>query len=377
MAIDNIRNILDLMNTKKASDLFLTAGSPPSIKIGGQIQPLTKTPLTPEKTKETVTKLMSSKQKEEFETTNECNFAINKSGSGRFRVSAFNQRSMVGAVIRRIETVIPTIQELNLPDSIPEMIMAKRGLILVVGATGSGKSSSLAAMIGHRSRKSNGHLLTIEDPIEFVHQHNQCIVTQREVGTDTDSFEIALKNALRQSPDVIMIGEIRTKQTMQYALQFAETGHLCVATLHANTASQALDRIINFFPSDQHNQIWNDLSLNLRAIVAQQLIKTNSDQRLPAVEVLINTPLASDLIRKGNVHDLKELMKNSTEHGMQTFDGDLYRLYDNGQISYDDAMKHADSENDLRLLIKLNSTNSDTEYLYKAAESLEIMPEIA
>ncbi|TVZ37228.1 twitching motility protein PilU [Alteromonadaceae bacterium 2753L.S.0a.02] len=364
--------LLALMVEKGASDLFITAGVPPSIKLHGKIVPVSSTPMSPEKSRETVLSVMNDKQRKEFMETKELNFAISARGIGRFRASAFYQRNLAGMVLRRIETQIPKIDELGLPETIKELAMVKRGLVLFVGATGTGKSTSLAAMIGHRNRNSKGHIISIEDPIEFIHQHQGCVITQREVGIDTDSFEVALKNTLRQAPDVILIGEVRSRETMDHAIAFAETGHLCLATLHANNANQALDRIIHFFPADRHSQLWMDLSLNLRAIVAQQLIPTPDGQgRRACLEVFLNTPLAQDLIRKGLVHELKELMKKSTEQGMQTFDQALYDLYDSGEITYEDALSHADSPNDLRLMIKLGS-ESDAEYLKNAADELTI-----
>ena len=348
--------LLKLVVEKGASDLFITAGQPPTLKINGKLFTATKTALSPEQARDLVLGVMNREQKETFKKERECNFAINTRGLGRFRVSAFYQRNLVGMVLRRIEVNIPTIGELGLPRIIEELSMTKRGLIIFVGATGTGKSTSLAAMIGHRNENSSGHIISIEDPIEFIHQHKGSIVTQREVGVDTDSFEVALKNTLRQAPDVIMIGEVRTRETMEYSVTFAETGHLCLCTLHANNANQALDRIIHFFPSDRHGQIWMDLSLNLKAIVAQQLVPTADGQgRRVAIEVLINTPLVSDHIRKGEVHLLKELMTKSTEQGMQTFDQALYKLYSENQITYDAALAHADSTNDLRLMIKLGA----------------------
>jgi twitching motility protein PilU len=346
--------LLSLMVEKGASDLFITAGVPPSMKVNGKVLPVTNTPLSPEKTRETVFGVMNEKQRREFMENHECNFAISARGTGRFRVSAFYQRNLAGMVLRRIETNIPTIDDLQLPEVIKELAMTKRGLIIFVGATGTGKSTSLAAMIGHRNENSTGHIISVEDPIEFIHQHKGCIVTQREVGIDTESFEVALKNTLRQAPDVILIGEVRSRETMEQAITFAETGHLCLCTLHANNANQALDRILHFFPAERHNQLWMDLSLNLRAMVAQQLLPTaDGTGRRAAIEVLLNTPLAADMIRKGEVHGLKELMKKSTEQGMQTFDQALFNLYSEGHITYDDALLHADSANDLRLLIKL------------------------
>jgi twitching motility protein PilU len=348
--------LLSLMVEKRASDLFITAGKPPMLKINGTLDAAGTAELSPEQSRDLVLGAMDGDQQAVFLKEHECNFAINAAGLGRFRVSAFHQRNQVGMVLRRIESNIPRIPDLLLPPVIADLAMTKRGLIIFVGGTGTGKSTSLAAMIGHRNEHSSGHIISIEDPIEFVHQHRGCIVTQREVGVDTDSFEIALKNTLRQAPDVIMIGEVRTRETMEHALTFAETGHLCLCTLHANNANQALDRIINFFPSDRHGQVWMDLSLNLRALVAQQLIATSDGQgRRAAVEVLINTPLASDYIRKGEVHLLKELMAKSTEHGMQTFDQALYKLYSDGEIDYESAISHADSPNDLRLMIKLGA----------------------
>ena len=348
--------LLRLMVEKGGSDLFITTGVAPSMKINGKILPVTKTPLSPEMARETVLGVMNEQQRRDFTANLECNFAISARGIGRFRVSAFYQRNLIGMVLRRIETNIPTLDDLKLPEILKKLAMTKRGLVLFVGATGTGKSTSLAAMVGHRNKNSTGHIISIEDPIEFIHQHHNCIVTQREVGIDTESFEVALKNTLRQAPDVILIGEVRTRETMDYAVTFAETGHLCLATLHANNANQALDRIINFFPADRQQQVWMDLSLNLRAIVAQQLVPTPDGKgRRAVIEVLINTPLAADLIRKGEVHELKPLMKRSTELGMQTFDQALYDLYSQGEITYEDALAHADSANDLRLMIKLGS----------------------
>ena len=363
--------LLRLMVDKTASDLFITAGMPPSMKVHGRIHAVTKSPLSPEQTKEIIYGMMSQQQIVDFEKTKELNFAVSVSGVGRFRASAFFQRNLAGVVLRRIETRIPNIEQLGLPETIKEIAMAKRGLVLFVGATGAGKSTSLASMIGYRNQNSRGHIISIEDPIEYMHQHQGCIVTQREVGLDTESFEVALKNTLRQAPDVIMIGEVRSAQTMNHAITFAETGHLCLATLHANNANQALDRVIHFFPSDVHSQIWMDLSLNLRAIIAQQLIPTPDGKgRRAVVEVLLNTPLVSDLIRKGEVHELKALMAKSTEAGMQTFDQGLFKLYQTGEITYDDALTHADSANDLRLMIKLAS--EDPEQLSSATKGLTL-----
>ncbi|MAB99703.1 MAG: type IV pili twitching motility protein PilT [Pseudomonadaceae bacterium] len=368
----DFEKLLRLMVEKGGSDLFITAGIPPSMKVNGKILPITKTPMSPEQTRETVHAVMNDQQRRDFAENHECNFAISARGIGRFRVSAFYQRNLAGMVLRRIETNIPTLEELKLPDVLKKLALTKRGLVLFVGATGTGKSTSLAAMIGYRNKNSSGHIISIEDPIEFIHQHQNCIVTQREVGIDTESFEVALKNTLRQAPDVILIGEVRSRETMDHAVAFAETGHLCLATLHANNANQALDRIINFFPADRQSQVWMDLSLNLKAIVAQQLVPTPDGKgRRAVIEVLINTPLAADLIRKGEVHQLKELMKRSTEQGMQTFDQALYKLYSDGEITYENALAYADSANDLRLMIKLAS-EGDGDHLSSLTEGLSL-----
>ncbi len=352
--------LLKLMVNKKASDLFVTPGIAPSLKINGVITPISQATLTPEQSRAMVLGVMNEKQRQEFEETNECNFAISATNIGRFRVSAFMQRNCAGMVLRRIETKIPDIESLYLPPIIKNLAMTKRGLVIFVGATGTGKSTSLAAMVGYRNQNSTGHIITIEDPIEFIHQHAGCIVTQREVGIDTESYDVALKNTLRQAPDVILIGEIRSRETMDYAVAFAETGHLCLATLHANNANQALDRIINFFPEDRRDQLFMDLSLNLKAIIAQQLIPTPDGKgRRPCVEVMVNSPLAADIIRKGEIHKLKELMKKSTNQGMQTFDQALYELYTNNEITYEDAIHYADSANEVRLMIKLGKGNVD------------------
>ena len=355
-----IEKMLKIMVEKGASDLFITAGVPPSMKLNGKMTPLSTQSLTPDQSREMVMGVMTENQRREFAEKRECNFAISARGIGRFRVSAFQQRNFAGMVLRRIETNIPSVDELGLPEIVKDLAMTKRGLIIFVGATGTGKSTSLAAMIGHRNHNSRGHIISIEDPIEFIHKHAGCIVTQREVGIDTESFEVALKNTLRQAPDVILIGEVRTAETMDHAIAFAETGHLCLCTLHANNANQALDRIQNFFPPERHGQLWMDLSLNLKAMIAQQLIPTPDGQgRRACVEILLNTPLASDLIRKGEVHELKSLMARSTEQGMQTFDQALFDLYSDGQITYEDALAHADSPNDLRLMIKMGGADSD------------------
>jgi len=350
-------SLLKLMVHKNASDLFITAGVAPSMKVHGRINPVTQATLTPTQAEEIVTSVMTPAQREDFATNNECNFAISASGIGRFRVSAFRQRNHAGMVLRKIETTIPLVDDLGLPPIIKDLAMTKRGLVLFVGATGSGKSTSLAAMIGFRNQNSTGHIISIEDPIEYIHNHKGCIVTQREVGIDTESFEVALKNTLRQAPDVILIGEIRTRETMEHAVAFAETGHLCLATLHANNANQAMDRIITFFPEDRRPQLLMDLSLNIKAFIAQQLIPTPDGQsRAVAVEVMINTPLMADLIRKGEVHQMKGLMAKSNQQGMRTFDQALYELYSKGEITYEDAINHADSANELRLMIKLGET---------------------
>ena len=356
----DFNSLLKLMVHKSASDLFITAGMPPSMKIHGRIKPVSQSTLTPEQAREVVLSVMTAEQRRVFDAEHECNFAISAPGVGRFRVSAFYQRNHCGMVLRRIETNIPTIESLNLPPIVKNLAMAKRGLIIFVGATGTGKSTSLASLIGYRNQNSTGHIITIEDPIEYVHQHAGCIVTQREVGIDTESFEVALKNTLRQAPDVILIGEIRTRETMDHAIAFAETGHLCLATLHANNANQAMDRMINFFPEDRRDQLLMDLSLNLKAILAQQLIPTPDGKgRRVAVEILVNTPLAADHIRKGEVHKLKDLMKRSNQQGMRTFDQALYELYRDGEITYDDAIHYADSGNEVRLMIKLKDGEVD------------------
>lgn len=371
----DIHSLLTTMVEKGASDLFITAGVPPSIKLNGKMTPINNTPLSPEVTRETVLSVMNEEQRKEFVRTKELNFAVSARGVGRFRASAFYQRNLTGIVIRRIETHIPQVDDLGLPDIVKDLAMTKRGLVVFVGATGTGKSTSLASMIGHRNQNSRGHIICVEDPIEYIHQHDGCIVTQREVGIDTESFEVALKNMLRQAPDVIMIGEIRTREAMEQAITFSETGHLCLCTLHANNANQALDRILHFFPSERHPQLWMDLSLNLRGMIAQQLVPTpDGNSRRAVVEVLLNTPLASDLIRKGEVQKLKELMKRSTEQGMQTFDQALFTLYGRGEITYEDAIAHADSANDLRLMIKLER-DDNAEVLGKSSSGFTLEDE--
>lgn len=351
---------LQTMVERKASDFFITAGFPPSAKIDGELQPLSDTKLMPEDTLAFVQALMTDKQKQEFFETKECNFAFAKQGLGRFRVSAFWQRESCGCVMRRIETDIPNVDTLKLPPILKELVMAKRGLIIMVGGTGTGKSTSMAALVGYRNANERGHILTIEDPIEFVHCHQKSIVTQREVGIDTESFDAALKSSLRQAPDVILIGEIRSSDTMEFALSFAETGHLCMATLHANNANQALDRIMHLVPENKHHQLLFDLSLNLKAIVAQQLVPCQNGQgRRAAIEVLINTPRVASLIQKNELHLIKETMAKSNDQGMQTFDQSLFTLYQEGEISYNEALHHADSPNDLRLMIKLANNDLD------------------
>lgn len=350
----DIVTILKAAVKHDASDIFITADRPASLKVSGRLATISQTPLSEDEARELVISTMTDAQKKTFERDKECNYAIATSGAGRFRVSALYQRSKIAMVLRRIKDEIPTLEELNVPEIIKELSMTKRGLVIFVGATGSGKSTTLAAMIGYRNQNSTGHILTIEDPIEFDHEHGGCVVTQREVGIDTDSYDIALKNSLRQAPDVIMIGEIRDKKTMDYGVTFAETGHLCLSTLHANNANQAMDRIINFFPEERHKQLFLDLSLNLKAVVAQRLIpRKDGTGRCVAVEVLINTPLIGDLIEKGKVAEIKDVMKRSRELGMQTFDQAIYDLYKAGEITYEDALKNADSANEVRLNIKL------------------------
>ena len=350
----DIWTLLRIIVEKEGSDLFITVGMPPSIKIDGALKPLSTRPLTVEQVEALVYCVMTPRQAREFDETLEANFAINNPEIGRFRVNVFQQQNEVGMVIRRIKTEIPQMEELGLPVTLKELAMAKRGMVIFVGATGSGKSTSLAAMVGHRNRNSQGHIVTIEDPVEYVHQHKSCIVTQREVGIDTHSFENALKNTMRQAPDVIMLGEIRTRETMEHCVSFAETGHLVMTTLHSANAQQALDRIIHFFPEDRRHQLLMDLSLNLNAIVAQRLVPHISGQgRRVATEVLVNTPLVSDLILRGETNMLMDVMKKSTQQGMQSFDQALYELYSRGEISYDDAILYADSPNEVRLMVKI------------------------
>ncbi len=349
-----IEDLLRRIVKEGASDGFISADAPPCIKVDGQIYPISDKPLTEEQTLDLVESTMRKEQKEDFRKHNECNYAIT-SEAGRFRASAYVQRGKAGLVVRRINTEIPTVEELGLPPIITELAMTKRGLVIFVGATGTGKSTSLAAMVGYRNRNSRGHIISVEDPIEYLHDHAGCIISQREVGMDTESFQVALKNTLRQAPDVILIGEVRTAETMQHALTFAETGHLCLCTLHANNANQALDRIQSFFPAELHNQVWMDLSLNLKAMVAQQLVpRKDGNGRVPVVEVMLNTPLVADYIRKGEVHLIKDLMSKSTELGMQTLDQSLVKAYKENLISKEEALRFADSANDVRLQIKLH-----------------------
>ena len=370
-AIRYMHDLLRMMVQKDGSDLFITAGAVPSMKVDGKMTPLSNQSLSPAHTQVLVHSIMNDRQMAEFDSSQECNFAISLPGVSRFRVNAFTQRGSVGVVLRVIRTDIPEFADLDLPPSLKDIAMTTRGLVIFVGATGSGKSTSLAAMVGYRNENSKGHIITIEDPIEFIHNHRNCIVTQREIGVDTESYEIALKNTLRQAPDVILIGEIRDRETMDYAIAFAETGHLCLSTLHANSTNQALDRIINFFPEERRAQLLMDLSLNLKGIVSQRLIpKANAEGRVPAVEVMLNTPLMSDLIFKGQVHEIKELMAKSNELGMHTFDQALFDLYESGRITYEDALRNADSLNDLRLRIKLESKGSKKEDLMSGLDKL-------
>jgi len=367
-------DLLRLMLAKNASDLFITTGFPPALKVDGSVKPVSNQTLTAQQCKEICRSIMNDKQASEFDATNECNFAISLPGMARFRVNAFVQRGSTGLVFRTITNQIPNFEELGLPPVLKEIAMTKRGLVIFVGATGSGKSTSLAAMVGYRNENSYGHIITIEDPIEFVHDHKNCIVTQREVGVDTDNWFAALKNTLRQAPDVILIGEIRDRETMDYAVAFAETGHLCLATLHANSTNQALDRIINFFPEERRHQLLMDLSLNVKAFVSQRLIpKKGVKGRVPAVEVMINSPLISDLIFKGDVHEIKEIIAKSREMGMQTFDQSLFDLYESDQISYEDALRNADSVNDIRLKIKLEGKEAKEKDISAGLDSLGIV----
>ena len=373
-AMKFIYDLLRAMVAKKASDLFITAGFPPALKIDGRVTPVSNQTLTPQHTVELARSVMNDKQAEEFEATKECNFAVSPAGIGRFRVNAFVQQARVGMVFRTITTDIPKFDDLGLPPVLKDVVMSKRGIVLFVGGTGSGKSTSMAALIGYRNENSHGHIVTIEDPIEYVHEHRGCVITQREVGVDTESWHAALKNTLRQAPDVILIGEIRDRETMDHAIAFAETGHLCMGTLHANSANQALDRVINFFPEERRSQLLMDLSLNIRAIVSQRLIpKKEGKGRAAAVEILLNSPLISDLVFKGEVHEIKSIMAKSRELGMQTFDQHLFELYENGSISYEDALRNADSVNELRLMIKLQGQEAKSRDIMSGIEHLNIV----
>jgi twitching motility protein PilU len=374
-AVRLTQNLLRKMVERDGSDLFITAAFPPAIKVDGTIHKATDTPLSPDQAAIMVRSIMNDKQIKEFDATKEANFAIAPQGIGRFRVSAFIQQGMVGAVLRTITTEIPTLEDLELPPILKDVVMNKRGLCIIVGGTGSGKSTTLAAMIGHRNQNSRGHIVSIEDPIEYVHPHQGCVITQREVGVDTESWHAALKNTLRQAPDVILIGEIRDKETMGYGIQFAETGHLCLATLHANSANQALDRIINFFPEERRQQLLMDLSLNTKAFISQRLVpREGGIGRVAAMEIMLNTPLIQDLIFKGEVGLIKEIMSKSTRLGMQTFDQSLFALYEEGAITYEEAMRNADSKNELRLRVKLESKR-DSALADHQSESLRIMDE--
>jgi twitching motility protein PilU len=358
-ATELVHNLLRGMTSKKASDLFITAGFPPAFKLDGKLIPVSNQALTPQHTQELARSIMNDRQAAEFESTHECNFAISPPGIGRFRVNVFQQQQRVGMVLRTITSKIPDLDEMGLPPILKDVVMTKRGLVLLVGGTGSGKSTTLAAMLGHRNKNSYGHIITIEDPVEYVHDHINCIITHREVGVDTDNWHAALKNTLRQAPDVILIGEIRDHETMEHAVAFAETGHLCLGTLHANSANQAMDRIINFFPEERRTQLLMDLSLNVKSIISQRLIPTKDGKgRAAAIEILLNSPLIADMIFKGEVNQIKGVMSKSRELGMQTFDQALFDLYEADKISYEDALKNADSVNDLRLNIKLNSQHS-------------------
>jgi len=369
-----MQDLLRHMRGKSASDLFITADFPPAMKIDGKVTPVSNQILTAQHTKELARAIMNDRQAEEFEATKECNFAISPGNQGRFRVNAFVQQGRIGMVLRTINSEIPKLEELGLPKVLKDIAMTKRGLVIFVGGTGSGKSTSLAAMVGHRNDNAYDHIVTIEDPIEYVHEHHKSIITQREVGVDTESWMSALKNTLRQAPDVILIGEVRDRETMDYAIAFAETGHLCMATLHANSSNQALDRIINFFPEERRQQLLMDLSLNLKAFVSQRLVPHKSGKgRVAAVEVMLNSPLVSELIFKGEVHEIKEIMKRSREIGMQTFDQSLFDLHEAGHISYEDALRNADSVNDLRLQIKLESTDSKRRDVFSGTDHLDIV----
>ena len=367
-------DLLRMMVAKKASDLFITAGFPPAMKVDGKVMPVAPQSLTSQQAREIVRAIMNDKQAAEFDATHECNFAVAIPNLSRFRVNAFVQRGSAGLVFRTITSLIPTMEELGLPEILKEVALTKRGLVIFVGGTGSGKSTSLAAMVGYRNQNSHGHIITIEDPIEFMHEHKNCIITQREVGVDTDNWFAALKNTLRQAPDVILIGEIRDRETMDYAIAFSETGHLCMATLHANSTNQALDRIINFFPEERRHQLLMDLSLNMRAFVSQRLLpKKEGKGRKAAMEIMLNSPLISDLIFKGEVHEIKEIISKSREIGMQTFDQALFDLLEADEITYEDALRNADSVNDLRLKIKLKGKHAQDKDISAGLENLGIV----
>lgn len=372
-ATELVHNLLRGMVSKNASDLFITTGFPPAFKLDGKIVAVSPQTLSAQHTQELARSIMNDRQAAEFEASHECNFAISPPGIGRFRVNVFMQQQRVGMVLRTITTKIPDLDEMGLPQVLKEVVMTKRGLVIVVGGTGSGKSTTLAAMIGYRNKNSQGHIITIEDPVEYVHDHINCIITHREVGVDTDNWEAALKNTLRQAPDVILIGEIRDRETMEHAVAFSETGHLCLGTLHANSANQALDRIINFFPEERRAQLLMDLSLNTRALISQRLIPNRAGTgRVAAIEIMLNSPLIADQIFKGEVNEIKGIMARSRELGMQTFDQALFDLYESGQISYEDALKNADSLNDLRLNIKLNSKSAKESDLLSGIDNLKI-----
>jgi twitching motility protein PilU len=376
-SIQFVHDLLELLVQQKGSDLFITVGFPPAIKVNGKISPVSKSPLESQHTGELVRCIMNERQKDMFDQTKECNYALSLQGIGRFRVSAFLQQGWPGMVLRSINTKIPTYEDLGMPVVLKDVILAKRGIVIFIGATGAGKSTTMASLLSHRNKHSFGHVITIEDPIEFIHEHGNCIFTQREIGVDTDSWDIALQNSLRQAPDVIMIGEIRSRESMDFAIAFAETGHLCLATLHANSTNQALDRIINFFPEERRAQVLMDLSLNIRAFVAQRLIlRADGRGRVPAAEVMLNTPLTSDLIFKGDIPGIKDIMKRSREQGMQTFDQSLFDLYERGLITYEDALRNADSINDLRLDIKLRGKEARSRDAFTGTEHLSVVDTI-
>ncbi|MFK8068676.1 MAG: PilT/PilU family type 4a pilus ATPase [Gammaproteobacteria bacterium] len=373
-AIGYMRDLLQMMTNKKGSDLFISVGFPPAIKVDGNITPISKTELTPDNTKALTYAIMKDRNIKEFEATKECNFAISPKGIGRFRANAHVQSGHVGMVLRTIETEVPTLEKLGLPEILKEISLTKRGLVVMVGGTGSGKSTSLAAMIDHRNENTQGHIITIEDPIEYVHPHKGCIIMQREVGMDTEDWQIALKNTLRQAPDVISLGEIRDRETMEMALQFAETGHLAVATLHANNANQAMDRIVNFFPEERRQQLLMDLSLNLKGVISQRLLKKAGGKgRVAAIEIMLNSPLISDLLLNGETHQIKEIMSKSNELGMKTFDQALFDLYEDDLITYEDAIRNADSMNELRLRIKLEGKEAKDSDKFGGLDKIELV----